>query len=349
MIFRQLFDAESSTYTYLLADEATRQALLIDPVREQVERDLELLRDLDLRLTYVLDTHVHADHVTASGALRERTSCLTVGGTRGASCADLRFGHGDLLRLGDLSLRVLATPGHTDDSVSYLLDDRVFTGDALLVRATGRTDFQNGNAGQLYDSITRVLFTLPDETLVYPAHDYRGRTVTTIGEEKRHNPRIAGKTRDEFIRIMNELHLPPPKKLDTAVPANHACGRTADNVTPAGAKRAAQRAYQGVPAAVVDRLGPAVRRIDVREPQEYVGPLGHLPGAELVPLERLELAARNWPRDEPLLLICRSGNRSATAAQLLADCGFTHLYNLEGGMIAVHEAASAAAASLQSA
>src|SRR5690606_9966035 len=170
---------------------------------------------------------VHADHVTASGVLRERTQCTVAGGAGGAACANLQVRHGDEVRVGQLVFQVLATPGHTDDSVSYLLGDRVFTGDALLIRGNGRTDFQNGSASQLYDSITRVLFSLPDETLVYPGHDYKGRTVTSIAEEKRHNPRVAGKSREEFIHIMESLHLPKPKKIDVAVPANRACGLAA--------------------------------------------------------------------------------------------------------------------------
>ncbi|MDY7229073.1 MBL fold metallo-hydrolase [Hyalangium rubrum] len=224
MLFRQLFDPESSTYTYLVADPTTRQAALIDPVLEQLERDLTLVKELGLTLTHVLETHVHADHVTASGQLREHTGCQVVASQGGASCADRHVRHGERVKVGELSFQVLSTPGHTDDSVSYLLGDRVFTGDALMVRGTGRTDFQNGDAGQLYDSITRTLFTLADETLVYPAHDYKGRTVTTIGEEKRFNPRLAGKDRAAFIQLMDELHLPPPKKLDIAVPANRSCG-----------------------------------------------------------------------------------------------------------------------------
>ncbi|MFY0567932.1 MBL fold metallo-hydrolase [Archangium lansingense] len=227
MIFRQLFDTESSTYTYLIGDEATRQAVLIDPVLEQADRDLQLVSELGLTLTHVFDTHVHADHVTASGVLRERTQCTVVGGVGGASCINVQVRHEDEVRVGQLIFQVLATPGHTDDSVSYRLGDRVFTGDALLVRGNGRTDFQNGNANQLYDSITRVLFSLPDETLVYPGHDYKGRTVTSIAEEKRHNPRLTGKSREEFIHIMENLHLPKPKKLDLAVPANRECGHMA--------------------------------------------------------------------------------------------------------------------------
>ncbi|NMO13665.1 MBL fold metallo-hydrolase [Pyxidicoccus fallax] len=224
MIFRQLFDSESSTYTYLIGDEATRQAVLIDPVLEQVDRDLQLVSELDLTLTHVFDTHVHADHVTASGVLRERTQCKVVGGVGGAACANIQVRHGDEVRIGQLVFQVLATPGHTDDSVSYLLGDRVFTGDALLVRGNGRTDFQNGNAAQLHDSITRVLFSLTDSTLVYPGHDYKGRTATSIAEEKRHNPRLSGRSREEFIHIMANLNLPRPRKIDLAVPANRDCG-----------------------------------------------------------------------------------------------------------------------------
>jgi glyoxylase-like metal-dependent hydrolase (beta-lactamase superfamily II) len=224
MIFRQLFDAESSTYTYLIGDSFSRRAALIDPVLEQTDRDLRLVAELGLELDVVLETHVHADHVTAAGLLRERTGARTVASVAGAPCVDRRVRHGESVRIGELALTVLETPGHTDDGLSYLLGDRVFTGDTLLVRSAGRTDFQNGDAGQLYDAITTVLFRLPDETLVYPAHDYKGMTVSTIGEEKRLNPRIAGKSREEFIALMGALALPPPKKLAIAVPANRACG-----------------------------------------------------------------------------------------------------------------------------
>ena len=234
MIFRQLFDAESSTYTYLLADVQSREAALIDPVLEQTERDLEIVSQLGLTLVRVLDTHVHADHVTGAARLRDATGARTVAGRGGAECADIHVDDGDVIRFGRVALRVLATPGHTDDSVSYVLVDpdgedalldRVFTGDALLIRGAGRTDFQNGDAGRLYDSITGALFTLPDPTLIYPAHDYRGRTVTTVAEEKCWNARIAGKSRDEFIALMNALDLPEPRRLHEAVPANRACGR----------------------------------------------------------------------------------------------------------------------------
>ncbi|MEZ4220521.1 MAG: MBL fold metallo-hydrolase [Polyangiaceae bacterium] len=225
MLLRQLFDRETSTYTYLIADEQTKRAALIDPVREQLERDLALLKELGLTLEYVLDTHVHADHVTASGALRARTGARTVGAPQGAKCADVQAKHGDRLRVGALQIEVLATPGHTDDSLSFLVEDNLFTGDALLVRGTGRTDFQNGDAATLWHSLTKVLFALPEDTAVWPGHDYKGHTRSTIGEEKRHNPRLAGKTEAEFVKLMSELGLPPPKHLAEAVPANRECGQ----------------------------------------------------------------------------------------------------------------------------
>lgn len=227
MIFRQLFDAVSSTYTYLMACPETGRAVIIDPVLEQLERDHKLLHELGVTLTHVLDTHVHADHVTAASVLRDRTGCKTVSSERGASCADLKLKHDEVLRVGGLNLRALETPGHTDDSMSFYVNERVFTGDALLVRGCGRTDFQNGDPGTLYRSITDVLFALPDTTTVFPAHDYKGFAQTSIAEEKRHNPRVAGKSVDEFIAIMNGLNLPPPKLLDVAVPRNRLCGQPA--------------------------------------------------------------------------------------------------------------------------
>lgn len=224
MIFRQLFDAETSTYTYLLADERTREAVLIDTVREQADRDLTLVNELGLKLIYVLDTHTHADHITAAGTIRERTGARTVAGRSAAPCADVHVRHGETLKVGALEIKVLETPGHTDDSVSYYVPGMVFTGDALLIRATGRTDFQNGSPDALYESLTDVLFKLPDDTLVYPAHDYKGMTVSTIAEEKRWNARIANRSHDEFVQVMRSLKLPAPKQIDVAVPANRACG-----------------------------------------------------------------------------------------------------------------------------
>jgi len=225
MILRQLFDKESSTYTYLLADPITLECALIDPVLEHVDRDLALVNDLGLTLRWVLETHVHADHVTAAGELRKRTGAITAASKIGAPCVDVSLAHGDVVSIGNIRITALSTPGHTDDGMTFMVGDQVFTGDTLLVRGCGRADFQNGDPGLLYDSITRVLFRLPAETVVWPGHDYKGFTCTTLGEEARLNPRIAGKTRDQFIDIMNALNLPPPKKLELAVPANRACGQ----------------------------------------------------------------------------------------------------------------------------
>jgi sulfur dioxygenase len=228
MFLRQLFDKGSSTYSYLIADEGAKQAALIDPVDSQVERDLGLLRELGFELVYVLETHVHADHVTGASELKQRTSARSCASAAGAPCVDVKLRHGDTLPLGALTIEVLGTPGHTDDSLSFLVDGHVFTGDALLVRGNGRTDLQNGDAAQLYDSITRVLFALPNATVVLPGHDYKGLPSSTVGEEKVHNPRLAGKSREQFVTIMQSLLLTPPKRLDVAVPANRACGRTSE-------------------------------------------------------------------------------------------------------------------------
>ena len=220
---RQLFDASSSSFSYLLWNEA-REAALIDPVREQSERDLALISELGLSLRYSLETHLHADHVTAATLLRAKTSCKTVAGVRGAECAELRVAGGETIALGDFAIEVLETPGHTDDSLSFRCGANVFTGDALLVRTCGRTDFQNGDPGALFDSVHARLFTLPEDAIVWPGHDYRGFTSSTIGEEKRLNARLANRTRDEFIALMRALKLPTPKAMAEALPQNRACG-----------------------------------------------------------------------------------------------------------------------------
>jgi len=228
MIFRQLFDHESSTYTYLLASHPGGEALLIDPVLEQADRYVRLVDELGLRLVLAVDTHIHADHVTALGALREQTACATAMGEQSrAECVSVNFREGERIRVGALDLQALYTPGHTDDSYSLLLPDRVFTGDTLLIRGTGRTDFQNGDPAAQYDSLFGRLLRLPDETLVYPAHDYNGMTVSTIGEEKAHNPRLQVRSRQEYVDLMNSLVLSNPRLMDIAVPANRACGRRA--------------------------------------------------------------------------------------------------------------------------
>lgn len=225
MIFRQLFDFDSSTYTYLLADQAGHEALLIDPVFEHSEQYVELIDDLNLRLVLAVDTHIHADHVTALGTLREHTDCATAMGemTR-TECVSVHFRDGEQLKIGGLGLQALYTPGHTDDSYSFVMADRVFTGDTLLIRGTGRTDFQNGDPSAQYDSLFGKLLTLPDRTLVYPAHDYKGMRVSTIGEEKQFNPRLQVTSKNEYVELMNELKLDNPRLMDVAVPANLGCG-----------------------------------------------------------------------------------------------------------------------------
>ena len=237
MFLRQLFDGDTWTYTYLIADAQSGEALLIDPVRDQIERDLSLVKQLGFSLKYALDTHVHADHVTGAGLLRERTGCKVVAGKRGPESADLRLGDGDVISLGKLAIRVLDTPGHTDDSVTFHVGEHLFTGDALFVRGTGRTDFQNGSSDQLYDAITQRIFTLPDSTTIWPGHDYKGHTCSTVGEEKRFNPRLAGKSKAEFGAIMAALGLPAPKYLHQAVPANREVGLASAPKPPRTASR----------------------------------------------------------------------------------------------------------------
>lgn len=227
MIFRQLFDVRSSTYTYLLADSATREALIIDSVSEQVERDTALLRELNLTLRLAIETHVHADHITGAGLLKQRLGCRTAVSVAGPLCADIRLEDGEILRVGEVVLEARATPGHTDTCMSFVDVERgmAFTGDALLIRGCGRTDFQQGDARRLYHSVKERILSLPDQTLLYPGHDYHGHTVTSVAEEKAFNPRLGvGKSEEDFVRIMAELSLAPPQKIDIAVPANLRCG-----------------------------------------------------------------------------------------------------------------------------
>ncbi len=230
MLFRQFFDAASSTYTYLLASGSGREALIIDPVKEQLEHYLTAIDQLDLKLVRAIDTHTHADHITGLGALRDATGCVTLMGEHTkAECVSQYLRDEEQINVDGIRLQAVYTPGHTDESFSFVLGPEspraVFTGDVLLIRGTGRTDFQNGDAGASWDSIVHRLFRLPDATLVYPAHDYKGWSASSIGEEKRHNPRLAGKSRSEYIAIMNSLQLPSPKLMDIAVAANLACGR----------------------------------------------------------------------------------------------------------------------------
>jgi sulfur dioxygenase len=234
MLIRQLFDAETCTFTYLLADETSREAVLIDSVIEQSERDTRLIRDLDLTLKYLIETHVHADHITAVTSLKEAfPHAKSVYNTcAGVDAPDVLVKDGDILQFGSCRLKVLNTPGHTDACTSFLIDDKVFTGDALLIRGCGRTDFQQGDPGRLYDGITGKIFTLPDHFVIYPGHDYNGFTSSTVGEEKTLNPRLAGKSRAQFVALMNGLKFPYPKKIDAALPANLKCGVVAKDGEP---------------------------------------------------------------------------------------------------------------------
>ncbi|XXU04555.1 MBL fold metallo-hydrolase [Sorangium sp. So ce854] len=225
MLFRQMFERDSGTYTYLLAARAGGEALLIDPVKQEVGKYVQLIRELDLRLVFAVDTHVHADHVTGLGELRDRTGCTTLMGAESkATCVTRKVRDGEVIRVDGLELRAMYTPGHTDDSYSFVMDDRVFTGDTLLIRGTGRTDFQSGDPRAQYESLFGKLLKLPDRTLVYPGHDYKGWTVSTIGEERAHNPRLQVGSEAEYVELMRGLKLANPKLMDVAVPANLACG-----------------------------------------------------------------------------------------------------------------------------
>ena len=236
MLFKQLFDKDTGTYTYLLADEITREAVLIDSVREQAGRDAKLIKELGLDLKYFLETHIHADHVTAVSTLKEDfpEAKSVISAKSGATCADIPVQEGDTLQFGAYTIKVFETPGHTDGCVSYVMEDRVFTGDALLIRGCGRTDFQQGSSEKLYASVKDKLFTLPGDTLVFPAHNYVGFTVSSIQEEKTLNPRLAHTTRAEFVEIMANLNLSRPRRIDEAVPANLNCGKVQESTLKQG-------------------------------------------------------------------------------------------------------------------
>ncbi|WP_394778502.1 MBL fold metallo-hydrolase [Undibacterium sp.] len=340
MIFRQLFDPASSTYTYLLGDSG--EALLIDPVYEQVPRDLALLQELGLRLLATLDTHVHADHVT--GAWRLQQSCgshIALSRAAGAALADRPLQHGDRIDFGSRHLNVRATPGHTNGCLTYVLDDSsmAFTGDSLLIRGCGRTDFQQGSPQQLFDSVREQILTLPADCLLYPAHDYRGITVTSVAEERRFNPRLGGDVDvGDFTGHMNNLNLPHPKLMAVAVPANLRCGKPdGDLPTPdAPAWAPLTLRFSGVweiePMALLEHIDK-VQIVDVREAPEFIDRLGHLPGARLVPLSQLMERIGELDRERPVVAVCRSGVRSAQASVLLTKAGFSQVANLTGGML----------------
>ncbi len=341
MLFRQLFDPSSSTYTYLLADEASRHAILIDTVFEQFERDRALLRELGLKLTHTLETHVHADHVTAAWRFSStHGSKIVLSKQAGATGADMPVDDGDVIEAGAATLHVRATPGHTNGCLTYVTADfrMAFTGDALLIRSAGRTDFQQGDARALYRSIKEKIFTLPDGCLLYPGHDYAGRTVTTVGEERRWNPRIGGDaSQGDFIGYMENLGLPHPKQLAVAVPANLACGQpevspTIDGSTFGPVVRTFAGGQEIDPVWVWEHAS-GVTLLDVREAKEVTGELGRIDGTLHIPLGELRVRVGEVPRDRPVICLCRSGRRSAQACTILEKEGMTEVVNLAGGML----------------
>ena len=339
MIFRQLFDSVSGTYSYLIASQRGGEALIIDPVLEKVDRYLQLVKEMDLKLVKAVDTHIHADHITGLGALRDRTHCITVMGEHAkVDVVSMRVTEGDKLTIEGVSMDVLYTPGHTDDSYSFLMRDRVFTGDTLLIRGTGRTDFQNGSAQAQYESLFGKLLKLPEDTLVYPAHDYKGDTVSTIGEERRYNPRLQVKSVDEYVDLMSKLNLPNPKMMDVAVPANMRVGLAQDEI--------ARKGWAVTPAQAMALVGqPAVALVDLRERSER-DKHGVIPGSVHMPYANLqenigkggmlhELASSTSKR---ILFYCAFGERSAMAVQAAQDAGITSACHIHGGLDAWRKA-----------
>ena len=333
MIFRQLFDSVSGTYSYLLASRRGGEAMIIDPVLEKVDRYLGFIKELDLKLVKAVDTHMHADHITGLGALRDKTHCITVMGEQTkADVVSMRLADGDKLTIEGLILDVIYTPGHTDDSYSFIMPDRVFTGDTLLIRGTGRTDFQNGDPRAQYESIFGRLLKLPETTLVYPAHDYKGDTCSTIGEEKAFNPRLQVKSVDEYIALMNSLNLPNPKMMDVAIPANMKVGYLQEEIASRGWAFSAERA--------MGLIGePDVALIDLRERSERERH-GVIPGSLHVPYPALqenisaggmlhELARSTSKR---ILFYCAFGERSAMAVQAAQDAGLSSACHIHGGI-----------------
>ncbi|MEJ0017350.1 MAG: MBL fold metallo-hydrolase [Acetobacteraceae bacterium] len=333
MIFRQLFDATSGTYTYLLASRRGGEALIIDPVIEKVDRYLQLVHELDLKLVKAIDTHLHADHITGLGALRDRTRCITVMGEQsGVDVVSMRIADGDRLGIEGISLDVAYTPGHTDDSYSFIMADRVFTGDTLLIRGTGRTDFQNGDPRAQYESIFHRLLRLPDETMVFPAHDYKGDTVSTIGEERRCNPRLQVKSCEEYVALMNNLNLSNPKMMDVAVPANMRQGLAQQEIARRGWAVTAEQARD-----LIDCRDIVL--VDLRERTEREKH-GVIPGSLHAPYPDLQENIRSGgmlheladATNRRLVFYCAFGERSAMAVQAAQDFGLASACHIHGGI-----------------
>lgn len=328
MIFQQYFDHASSTFTYLLAKSCGSEALIIDPVLENVDEYLRFLGENSLKLVVAMDTHVHADHKTGLGKLRSLTRCMTCLGEKAeVSTISRRLKEGDKITIEGLSLLVLETPGHTNDSCSYYLQGMVFTGDTLLIRGNGRTDFQNGDAGDLFDSLHNKLFTLPEDTLVWPGHDYKGEHVSTIGREKLENPRYAGRSKEEFLRIMNDLNLADPAQMEIAVPYNKGFSSgLQESIADSQVLTCAQLK------AMDDCL-----LIDLREEDELVK-TGTIGNSMLLPLRRMENAIRDLEHPinhaNHVVFFCAHGERSALAIKLSQELGFENAKHLAGGIAA---------------
>ena len=342
LIFRQLADPTSSTYTYLLGDKESGDAILIDPVYDHVLRDAALVDELDLWLKWTIDTHVHADHVTGAWLHKKRAkSRIGFSKSSGAEGADRYFGHGDTIPFGERFLEVRSTPGHTNGCMTLVLDDRsmAFTGDCVLIRGCGRTDFQEGDPHVMFRSVHSQIFTLPMECILYPGHDYRGLTATSVAEEKHFNPRLGRDIGEEdFAGYMSNLGLPHPKQIDVAVPANLRCGRPE-----AGREEPAVQTWAQLTLtfAGIHELHPVsleecfscVQVVDVREAAEWSGPLGHIDSAKFIPLAELANRIGELDREKPIVTVCRSGARSAQAVVILQRLGFDKVANLAGGMI----------------
>jgi len=327
MIFRQIFDSSSSTYTYLISSGKGREALIIDPVLEKVDQYLKLLNELELKLVKVIDTHIHADHISGIAELRDKTNCVTVMGDKTtADVVAMKVSDDEIIKIDGINLKALYTPGHTSESFSFLMDDRVFTGDALLIKGTGRTDFQNGNPKDSYHSLFEKLLKLPDETLVYPAHDYKGETVSTIIEEKKFNPRLQVSSIDEYVEIMNNLNLPDPKMMDIAVPSNLNLGIDFNR----------QKVNNGIEPKEFNMIKKDTNAvlIDLRE-QIEIEKEGMLNNSLVVPFPTMhEYLDKNKEqlKDKKILFYCAHGHRSTLAVQISKSYKFTDCCHLIGGL-----------------
>lgn len=334
MLFRELNRGKCKTY--LVACEKTHKAALIDPIKDKVERYLASLAYFGCKLDAIIDTHTHADHRTASWELHDITGAPVIMHRRApAPHVDIHTEDGATISVGSVRLRVFYTPGHTPDSISLYTSDRVFTGDTLMIHGTGRSDFAGGDAGEQYEAITHKLFSLPDETIVFPAHDYRGHTQSTIGEEKRTNPRISGRSREGYIELMANLGLPLPQGIQESLQPNQSAIED-DSVTfPTLSELNSVRQLSAQEVQLRRQGGAPPLLLDVREPEEFTGELGHIPGSLLIPLKELPVRAKEIDayKNRDLIVICRAGVRSTTAAAILTGLGFDHISNLKGGML----------------